>query len=131
MEQIAGSHRSFNNYQQAVALFEEIDELEGMAHCCLKMGDILYQWGDYQGALKSYQRGRKVSQQVGAETIGANCLLKIGCIFENWENQDRALQYYQTALKAFQQNMDQKGIAQCVQHMESCAMKLSWHPLDE
>jgi len=130
MEQITVSNRSFDAYQQAVALFEEINEFEGMAHCCLKIGDILYKREDFKGALKIYQRGRKVSQQVGAETIAANCLLKIGRIFEIWENLDRAMYYYQTALKSFQHNMDKKGIAQCVRYMESCAMKLSWHPID-
>lgn len=112
-----------------MALFEEMDELEGTAHCCLKMGDILYNWGDYQGALSSYQRGRKASQQVGAETIGAKCLLKMGSIFERWENPDRAMQCYQMALQTFQQNLDQQGIAHCVRHMERCARKLSWRPI--
>ena len=130
IEQIAGSNRSFDNYQQAVALFEEINELEGTAHCYLKMGDILYNWGDLKGALKRYQRGQKVAQQVGAETIGAKCLLKMGCVFETWENPERAMHYYQTALAVFQQTMNQKGIAHCVRQMESCARKLSWQPRD-
>lgn len=130
IEQMLAFDQKFNRYQQAARLFEELEELEGLALCCLKIGNILFDRGDYKGALEAYQRGRQAARQVGAEMINANCLLKIGLIFEHGKEPVRALNYFQTALKHFQQHLDEKGIAHCVQKIEVCATKLKWGPVD-
>lgn len=118
-------------YQQAAALFEELEEMEGLAFCCLKIGNILSDQGNYNEALKTYQRGLKMAQQVGVEMISANCLLKMGLIFELRKQPSRALNCFHTALKYFQQNIDIKGIAHCVGKIEMCATKLKWCPKED
>ncbi|MFX0210257.1 MAG: tetratricopeptide repeat protein [Candidatus Hodarchaeota archaeon] len=130
MEQMTVSKRAFNHYQQAMALFEELEEWEGLALCCLKIGIILFNQADYKGALKAYQRGHEAAQQVGTELIRANCLMNIGRVFEQWGEPERAMYYYKTALTHFQQNFDTKGITQCVHNIDVCAAKLKWLPVE-
>ncbi|MFX0210301.1 MAG: tetratricopeptide repeat protein [Candidatus Hodarchaeota archaeon] len=118
-------------YQQAIALFEELEEMEGLAFCYLKIGNILSEQGNYNKALEAYKSGLKMAQQVGVEMISANCLLKMGLIFELRKQPTQALNCFHTALKYFQQNIDIKGIAHCVRKIETCATKLKWCPKDD
>ena len=131
MEQMTVSKRAINYYKQAMALFEELEEWEGLALCCLKIGKILFNQADYKGALKAYQRGHEAAQQAGAELIGANCLMNIGRIFEQRGEPEQAMYYYKTALTHFQQNLDTKGITQCVHNINGCAAKLKWLPVEQ
>ena len=72
------------------------------------------------------QDSRRIEEPVGADVIDANYLMNIGLIFEKRGEPERAMHYYKTALKHFQQNLDEKGIARCVNNIEGCAAKLKW-----
>lgn len=130
MEQMTVSKRAINYYQQAMELFEALEEWEGLVLCYLNIGKIHFNLTDYKGALKAYQRGHEIAQQVGVELISANCLMNIGRVFEQWGEPEQAIHYYKTALTHFQQNFDTKGITQCVHSIDSCAVNLKWHPVE-
>jgi tetratricopeptide (TPR) repeat protein len=84
------------SYQQALPIYQKIQQRLGEANCIQGMGDIDKALADYPSARASYQQALSIYQQIKQRLGEANCILGLGDI-------DKALDDYPSARASYQQ----------------------------
>jgi len=74
-------------------------------------GSVLYDRGDFVGALKSHQDALQVFRQIGAQQSVARTLNEIGNVLYANGKLEPAQDYYQRSLKIYQEIDDKRGVA--------------------
>ena len=89
------------NWERALALFEEIDDLSGAASVLNMLGGFAYFRGDWDEALALYRRAQVTDRRTGNAVNDAFYILNIGEIALDQGHLDEAEQDFETASRAW------------------------------
>lgn len=79
----------------------------------MSIGRAHYLLGEYQDALRRYQEGMVVANEIGDKVSIADALNNIGVLYYVWGEHDLALEYYLRTLALRLEMNDQKGVGNC------------------
>jgi tetratricopeptide (TPR) repeat protein len=102
---------ALENYQHALALFQQVSYPLGEANTRRAIGDVYRLQDDYAAALEIYHPALALFQQISDHLGEANTLKAIGNVQQFQDNSIAALDCYQRALVLFQQISDHLGEA--------------------
>jgi CHAT domain-containing protein/Tfp pilus assembly protein PilF len=87
------------NYQQALAIFREVEAKYDAALTLSKLGIIYWKSYQFTVALENYQQALVIFREVDAQSSVAITLNNIGTVYWNLGQYSQALKYYQQASK--------------------------------
>ncbi|MEW5768042.1 MAG: tetratricopeptide repeat protein [bacterium] len=100
----------YKNLLEEYKTDKEIDE-KNIAKLISKMGQIYYLLGDYDSALKQYQKALEIIERIGDIAQVAKSLHQIGMVYHQRGDYDSALKQYQKALEIDERIGDIAGVA--------------------
>jgi tetratricopeptide (TPR) repeat protein len=89
------------NWERALALFEEIDDLSGAASVLNMLGGFAYFRGDWDEALALYRRAQVTDRRTGNAVNDAFYIFNIGEIALDQGHLDEAEEHFETASRAW------------------------------
>ena len=99
-------HRTFNQYEKALSLFEEslrifreLDDKKSSAMVLFNMGKVLQTLGRYDRALSVLNESLSINKELKDQQNIAGCLNVTGTVYAALGQYDKALTYYQEALR--------------------------------
>ncbi len=91
--------------EEAFALYEEVRSvclengfMHGLSDAEFFQGELNYNWGNYDLALRQFLKARKIANQLGYATTEANALNYIGKFYHTRGAFDRSLNYFREGL---------------------------------
>ncbi len=103
--------RSFDAFNKALKIFEEIGNKKEVAHSFHIMGFIYYDHGDIQRSLVYYKKSLKIRQEINFKEGIGESLNNIGYIYQSLGDISEALDYYHKAIKIFEEISDKQNTA--------------------
>jgi tetratricopeptide (TPR) repeat protein len=106
----AAYNKSLENYEMAMAIWNEYDRTFNKAATLGNMGSVYGNMGDFPKALDYYLRSQLICEQLGLKdeiAIGNN---NIGIIYLEKNDNEKALTYFFKALKVFREIKHQQGM---------------------
>jgi serine/threonine protein kinase/tetratricopeptide (TPR) repeat protein len=110
-ERVSQPEKAIERLQQARDLFSAAGDRHGAAVTSLNVGDVLFDKGDFAGAMKQFQEALPVFREIGAERDIRGAAERIGNVFYSEGNLPGAKQYYEQSLHLDQQFSDPSGLA--------------------
>ena len=110
-ERVSQTEKAIERLQQARDLFSAAGDRHGAAVTSLNVGDVLFDKGDFAGAMKQFQEALPVFREIGAEQDIRLTAERIGNVFYSEGNLPGAKQYYEQSLHLDQQFGDPSGLA--------------------
>jgi adenylate cyclase len=102
---------SINFTQQSLALFEQLNDTEGLANAYANLGNIRGRQDNYTEALKNHTKALQIREETGNKADIAASYNNIGHVHEDQGNYPEALKNYIHALKLREETGNKKGIA--------------------
>ena len=102
---------AMENYEKALALYQESSDKEGISTCYNQIGLVLDIWGKPEQALEYYQKALRIDEELGDKKNIATYYNNIGMIYDGWGKPEQALEYYQKALRIGEELGDKRGMA--------------------
>jgi tetratricopeptide (TPR) repeat protein len=99
------------NYQKALKISEEIENLKGQAGLVGNIAEVYKQQGNYPKALEFYFRSLKLSEEMKDGLSQASILSGIGMLYLEIEEFDKAGDYILKAIKANEAVGNKRGVA--------------------
>lgn len=100
-ELYASSHKTaFRLFLDAQAIFEELDDREGMAFALRWIGVVYTRVGGSIVALEYFEQSRKMSLELGDIHHAVVCLISIGGAYSTLGENDKALQCFSQVLES-------------------------------
>ena len=90
---------------------EKIGDIKGVSTSLHQIGMIYQDKGDYDAALKQYQKAKEVFEKIGDIKGVSSSLHNIGMIYQYKGDYDAALKQYQKAKEVFEKIGDIKGVS--------------------
>jgi len=88
------------NWQEALRIFEEIGDKDGISNILSNQGTIYNNQGDDEKALQLYLRSLAIAEEIGAKMRTLTVSLNIGLIYQKKSSTlDKSLEYFFTALR--------------------------------
>ncbi len=94
-----------------LATAEELDDQSSVPSALIDMGVAHYYLGEYQEALRRYERALELATSGGEETLMLRALNNIGTLYFVWGEHDLALEYYLQVLPIQLETGDEEGAA--------------------
>lgn len=94
--------------EQAIHLFNELDEMVSAARFGANLGIIYYYQNRYPEALEAYQKALKVATDIGDVGFRSKMLINSGSIYTIMGDYEKALRLYEQALGTAKSNMNKK-----------------------
>lgn len=104
-------------YNDALNLFEGIDDDHGVANCCNNLGLAYYSVGDIPKALTYYERAITIRETTSDHMGMGNTYNNIGLLYHSQNDTIKALEYYRKSLNERTLIDDHKGIAQSLNNI--------------
>lgn len=102
---------ALQKWQEALAIFREINDVVGVADLLGNIGTFYYNRGDNVKALDHYLQSLKIAEEIGYKKAMINALNNIGGIyFTKSATYDKALKYYQLALPLCKELADDNSL---------------------
>ncbi|HZQ24883.1 MAG TPA: protein kinase [Terriglobales bacterium] len=111
LERLGLSSESAAAIAEAQTLFTVAGDRVGAATTMLVAGHLLYDKGDFAGALKSYKDSLEVFRMLGNRLRAANSLNNIGNVYYDQGDLVHAKEYYEQAISAYREIDDKTGFA--------------------
>jgi CHAT domain-containing protein/Tfp pilus assembly protein PilF len=105
------SSSALNLYQQALDIYQQINEPVKAADTLNSMGVVYMEQGDYSNALESYQKGLVIFIEHQDRTREGRILNNIGEVYRKLSQYSKALDYYEQALKTLEVTNEMVGTA--------------------
>lgn len=96
------SSSTLNLYQQALDIYQQINEPVKAAETLNSMGVVYMEQGNYSHALESYQKGLVIFREHQERNGEGLILNNIGEVYRKSSQYSKALDYYEQALKALE-----------------------------
>ncbi len=117
--------QSLEYYEQALKLFRELEDKEGIAAILNNTGLLFERQGDFATALKRYNEASVLFSQVeSAKPKLTLALLNIGNVYYTLGRFDKALEYLSQALKNSESMSDSLGMAPCYNNIGNVYLSL-------
>jgi tetratricopeptide (TPR) repeat protein len=103
------------HYNQALVIYEKMDNSKGVSDSLHNIGMIYQYKGDYDAALKQYQKSMEIKEKIGdikgvSSSLHNISLHNIGMIYQYKGDYDAALKEYQKSLEIREKIGDIKGV---------------------
>lgn len=102
---------ALGRYQQALALFLEVDEKKSVVAMYNNIGLIFREKGNYAKALHYYEKYLNTGLDMQDTSVIANAYNNLGTLYSDQANFDMALRYYQKGLALVEQLRDKYSMA--------------------
>jgi len=99
------------HYNQALEIFEKMDDIKGVSYNLHQIGMIYEYKGDYDVALIQYQKSMEIDEKIGDIKGVSYSLHQIGMIYQDKGDYDSALKQYQKSLEMKEKIGDIKGVS--------------------
>lgn len=96
---------------EAVGIFEEINNSEGLTIAFLNLGNIFYKQDDFENALSYYQQSLTHAIRADHKPVQSRNYLNIGAILSMQDHEDSALYYFHKSIPVFQKANDRTGLS--------------------
>jgi tetratricopeptide (TPR) repeat protein len=93
-------------HEQALALFQQVEDRVGEERCLNNIGNIHWLRGETEKAMAWYEMALALARQVGERRDEGNCLNNLGAVHWQVGDYSRALRFYQQALLVHQETKD-------------------------
>jgi len=117
-------HRTFNQYEKALDLFEEslnifreLKDSKSAAIVLFNMGKALNSLGRYEKSLAALNESLRMNREANNQQGVAGSLMIIGNVYSRLGQYDKLLPYYQEALRINRQLNNQSEIATALRNM--------------
>jgi len=101
---------SLNLSQEAIAIFEQINEIKGIAASYGHIGNVYCRLGSYPEAIKNHYAELKLQKEIGDKSGIAFSLNNIGNVYNEIGDYSEAIKNHFSALKLREEIRDQSGI---------------------
>ncbi len=102
-------------YEEALPIYQEIEDRLGEANCILAMGDALQMMDEYEAARARYEEALPIFQELEDKLGEANCINALGDVLMNLDEYEAARENFESVLPIFQGTGDRLGEARCIQ----------------
>ncbi len=106
-----------DNYEEALACYEEVGSREGVALCYMRIGMVYARHKLYDAALLSYNKSLAWFKVIENKEEEATVLRQIGLLYWNKKDYDLAIANFNQSLKLCEANGDKRGIAELYNHL--------------
>jgi CHAT domain-containing protein/Tfp pilus assembly protein PilF len=116
------------NYQQALAIHQQIDSKAGEGATLNGIGEVYRNLGQYPQALEYYQQALSIAQEIGNKATKGTTLNNIGLVHRNLGQYPQALENYQQALSIAQEIGDKAGEGRTLNNIGAVYNSLGQYP---
>lgn len=88
-------------YQQAVPIYQELEDAKEQVYTLQTIGEIYYKLGDRTRALAAFDRAGMVYRKTGDRALAARTLTAIGGEYRKWGDKETALKFYRQARRVY------------------------------
>ncbi len=99
------------HFEQALMLFEQLNDRLGSANALYNIGNTYKSTGDHPAGLETYQRALALYEEIGHNSGIASTSSNIGIMHMNTGDYPAALEYFHHALALYEQQEDRSGVA--------------------
>lgn len=120
--------KSIFNYERAIAICEQRNDLAHAADYTLNYGTVYHTLGDYPRALTLYQKAANYYITTGQEEDAANCFINMGGVYSEFPDQnEKALVFIRKSLVIFQKmgKDGRRGVGEACMSIASIFRKAS------
>ncbi|MCU0444193.1 MAG: tetratricopeptide repeat protein [Microscillaceae bacterium] len=103
--------------QQALLLFEALQDERGIAYAYVRLGEIYQSLKDYDQALTAFQQSKKIRERLQEKSNLITSNTRIGVVHKLRQELDQALAYFQEALAISLELKDARAVAGCYDFM--------------
>jgi CHAT domain-containing protein len=107
--QVSQFREAIQAWEQALALYREIQDLRGEVQILSNLGAAYYILGDYRRTIESMEQGLAIFRRLGDRVNEANALDNLGLAYRDLEDYPRAIEFYGQSLAIFRELGDQDG----------------------
>lgn len=101
---------ALENYQNALKLYQEIDQKNSISKAYNNIGVVYKSQGNSAKALEYFKKALAIQEEIGEQTVPVT-LTNIGVIYFEQNNLNQAINYYNKAKKAFEKIDNKRGFA--------------------
>lgn len=112
-------------YEQALQLYEQIEDAAGISDCCAMTGFLRFVHGDLDGAFSFFDRALRRDEEEGDELRMASGYRRIGIVLEQRSELEQAQALYERASEIERDNGDQHALARSLHHQARIAGRSS------
>jgi len=103
--------KAVEKYEQALAIFQQLEYLEGIAATANNLGIVYAAWGQYDKAVEYFEKSLAISRRLNDPAGEANNLLGLGKVHASWGQHGTAVEIFQTSLNIKRALEDKSGEA--------------------
>ncbi|EKU99552.1 hypothetical protein Lepto7375DRAFT_1610 [Leptolyngbya sp. PCC 7375] len=118
-------HQAIIYYEQALLLFEAIEDRQGQARTLNNLGSVYDNLSDYRQAIIYYEQALPLFEAIEDRQGQARTLGNLGNVYDNLSDYRQAIIYYEQALPLFEAIEDRQGQARTLGNLGSVYNKLS------
>ncbi|HWM90688.1 MAG TPA: tetratricopeptide repeat protein [Thermoanaerobaculia bacterium] len=116
------------HFEEALLLFQEVDDAQGQAYCTRKLGDVAFRLSDPKSAQALYEKALPLARSVGDVLGEAYCELGLGEVALDRSDRETALTLFENALARFRCSAGgDLGAANCIRNLGVIALNRSDH----
>jgi CHAT domain-containing protein/tetratricopeptide (TPR) repeat protein len=105
------------SWQQALDLYQEINDRSGIAKNLLNLGNVYDSLGEYEKAIDYFQRSLSITEEIGDRFSVSKALNNLGIVYNSLGEYGKAIDYYQRSLTIYQEINDPKGISYALNNL--------------
>lgn len=103
-------------YEQAIHVYESVDDRPGVSDCCNMIGYLRYLHGDLDGAFSFFDRALRRDEESGDKLRSASGYRRIGIIMEQRKEWNQAHSLYERAAEIERENGDRFALSRSLHH---------------
>jgi signal transduction histidine kinase/CheY-like chemotaxis protein/HPt (histidine-containing phosphotransfer) domain-containing protein len=105
--------RSLTEFNEALMLYEQMDERTGMVKCLSEISGIYFKLGDCPSALENIFKSLSIQTELKNDDGVAWCDNEIGKIYIHLQNYGKAIEHFRKALKIYEEKKNKKEMVHC------------------
>ncbi len=121
-------HSARGQYEQALAIYQEIGERNCEAACMNGLGSVALNTGDYSAAREQYEQALVIRREIGDRNGEAGCLNNLGLVALNTGDHSAAREYLEQALAMHQALHNRNREAWCLNNLGFIVLNTGDYP---
>jgi adenylate cyclase len=108
---------SLESYHRALAIFEELGDISGVAGVIASIGNVHGSIGNFAMALEHFHRALAMYEELGKRSIVATITSNIGVVYNMTGNYPAALEHFHRALAVHEELGESSAAARAIRHI--------------
>lgn len=118
-------HKARSNYEEAMPLYQAINEKLGEANCTRSLGDIHLRLSKLSKARSNYEKALSLYRALNEKLGEANCITSLGDLHLSLSELTEARACYEEAIPLYKSLNSKLGKANCIKSLGDVHVKLS------